>query len=61
MTHNYSKLIRKKLWELAGLAHERKLSSTLETLDSHYFDYNPFTQNCGRHIFYPPQTASNRK
>jgi hypothetical protein len=26
MTHNYSKPIRKKLCELAGLAHERELS-----------------------------------
>ena len=36
MTHNYSKLIRKKLRELAGLAHERELSRALETLDSHF-------------------------
>ena len=36
MTHNYSKPTRKKLLELAGLAHERELSRTLETLDSHF-------------------------
>ena len=36
MTHNYSKPIRKKLRELAGLAHERELSRSLETLDSHF-------------------------
>jgi len=36
MTHHYSKPIRKKLRELAGLAHERELSRVLETLDSHF-------------------------
>ena len=36
MTHNYSKLIRKKLRELAGLAYERELSRALEMLDSHF-------------------------
>ena len=36
MTHQYAKRICKKLRELAGLAHERELSSTLETLDSHF-------------------------
>jgi hypothetical protein len=36
MTHHYSKPIRKKLRELAGFAHERELSSALETLDSHF-------------------------
>ena len=36
MTHNYSKLIGKKLRELTGLAHERELSSALETLDCHF-------------------------
>ena len=36
MTHNYSKPTRKKLRELAGLAHERELSRALETLDSHF-------------------------
>jgi hypothetical protein len=36
MTHQYAKSIRKKLQELAGLAHERELNSTLETLDSHF-------------------------
>ena len=30
MTHNYSKPIRKKLRELAGLAHERELSRVQE-------------------------------
>ena len=33
MTLQYAKPIRKKLRELAGLAHERELSSALETLD----------------------------
>ena len=36
MTHNYSKPTRKKLRELAVLAHERELSRALETLDSHF-------------------------
>ena len=36
MTHHYSKLIRKKLRELAGLAHKRELNMALETLDSHF-------------------------
>ena len=36
MTLKYAKSIRKKLRELAGLAHERELSSALETLDSHF-------------------------
>ncbi len=36
MTHQYEKPIRKKLWELAGLAHEHELSSALETLDRHF-------------------------
>ena len=35
MTHQHAKTIRKKLRELASLAHERELSSALETLDSH--------------------------
>ena len=30
MTHQYAKLIRKKLRKLAGLAHERELSRTLK-------------------------------
>ncbi len=30
MTHNYSKLIRKELRELAGLAYERELSRAWE-------------------------------
>ena len=32
MTHHYSKPIRKKLRDLAGLAHERELSGALETI-----------------------------
>ena len=36
MTHQHAKTIRKKLRELASLAHERELSSALETLDSHF-------------------------
>jgi hypothetical protein len=36
MTHNYSKLIRKKLRELAGIAHKRELNRALGTLDSHF-------------------------
>lgn len=36
MAHQYEKLIRKKLRELAGLAYERELSSALETLDCHF-------------------------
>ena len=36
MTHNYSKPTRKKLLELAGLAHERELSTAMETLDSYF-------------------------
>ena len=44
MTHNYSKSIRKKLRELAGLAHERELRKAMETLDSH------FTQWCRQEI-----------
>ena len=30
MTHQYSKLTRKKLQELAGLAHKRELSRAME-------------------------------
>ena len=36
MTLQYAKTIRKKLRELAVLAHERELSGALETLDSHF-------------------------
>ena len=36
MTHHHAKLIRKKLRELAGLAHKSELSSALEMLDSHF-------------------------
>ena len=36
MTLQYAKTIRKKLRELAGLAHERELSGALETLDNHF-------------------------
>ena len=31
MTHQYAKTVRKKLRELAGLAHERELSGAQET------------------------------
>ena len=36
MTLQYAKTIRKKLRELAGLAHKRELNMALETLDSHF-------------------------
>ncbi|MEA3415451.1 MAG: hypothetical protein U9R02_04730 [Thermodesulfobacteriota bacterium] len=36
MTHNYSKLLRKKLRDLAGFAHERELRKAMETLDSRF-------------------------
>ncbi|MFH1581576.1 MAG: hypothetical protein ABIC39_05825 [Pseudomonadota bacterium] len=36
MTHQYEKPIRKKLRELAGLAHERELSRAIGTLGSHF-------------------------
>jgi len=36
MTIKYAKSIRKKLRELAGLAHGRELSSAMETLDKHF-------------------------
>jgi hypothetical protein len=46
MTHNYSKSIHKKLRELAGLAHERELSSALETLDSHFTQWRRQEIDC---------------
>jgi hypothetical protein len=39
MTIKYAKSIRKKLRELAGLAHGRELSSAMETLDRHFAQY----------------------
>ena len=46
MTHHYSKPIRKKLWELAGLAHEHELSRALETLDSHFIQWRRQEIDC---------------
>ena len=46
MTHHYSKPIRKKLRELASLAHERELSSTLETLDRHFAQWRRQEIDC---------------
>jgi hypothetical protein len=46
MTHKYLKLIRKKLRELAGLAHERELSRILETLDCHFTRWRRQEINC---------------
>ena len=46
MTHNYSKLIRKKLRELLGFAHERELSSALEALDSHFTQWRRQEIDC---------------
>jgi len=46
MTHQYAKPIRKKLWELASLAHERELSRTLETLDSHFTQWRRQEIDC---------------
>jgi len=46
MTHNYLKLIRKKLRELAVLAHERELSRALETLDSHFAQWRRQEIDC---------------
>ncbi len=46
MTYNYSKLIRKKLRELAGLAHERELSMAMETLDKHFAQWRRQEIDC---------------
>ena len=46
MTHKHAKSIRKKLQELAGLAHERELSSALETLDSHFTQWRRQEIDC---------------
>ena len=46
MTHHYAKSIRKKLRELAGLAHERELSSALKTLDSHFTQWRRQEIDC---------------
>ena len=46
MTHHYSKPIRKKLRELADLAHERELSSALETLNCHFTRWRRQEINC---------------
>ena len=46
MTDNYSKLIRKKLRELDGLAHERELSSALEALDRHFAQWRRQEIDC---------------
>jgi hypothetical protein len=46
MMHNYPKPIRKKLQELVGLAHERELSSALETLDSHFTQWRRQEIDC---------------
>ena len=46
MTHQHAKSIRKKLRELAGLAHERELSSTLETLGSHFTQWRRQEIDC---------------
>ena len=46
MTLKYAKTIRKKLRELAGLAHERELSSALETLDRHFAQWRRQKIDC---------------
>jgi len=46
MTLLYAKPIRKKLRELAGLAHERELSGALETLDSHFAQWRQQEIDC---------------
>jgi len=46
MAHHHSKSIRKKLRELAGLAHERELSRALETLDSHFIRWRRQEIDC---------------
>ena len=46
MTHPYAKSIRKKLRELAGLAHERELSRAMETLDSHFAQWRQQDIDC---------------
>jgi flagellar motility protein MotE (MotC chaperone) len=46
MTHRYAKSIRKKLRELAVLAHERELSGALETLDSHFAQWRRQEIDC---------------
>jgi len=46
MTHHYSKPIRNKLWELAGLAHERELSRALETFDSQFTQWTRQEIDC---------------
>jgi hypothetical protein len=46
MTHEYAKSIRKKLRELAGLAHERELTRALETLDSHFAQWRRQEIDC---------------
>jgi hypothetical protein len=46
MTHQYAKTIRKKLRELAGLAHERELSRAMETLDSYFVRWHRQEIDC---------------
>jgi len=46
MTHQYAKSIRKKLRELAGLAHERELSMAMETLDKHFAQWRRQEIDC---------------
>ena len=46
MTLQYAKIIRKKLRELADLAHERELSSAMETLDCHFTRWRRQEINC---------------
>jgi len=46
MTLLYEKTIRKKLRELACLAHERELSRDLETLDSHFTQWRRQEIDC---------------
>ena len=46
MTHHHAKSIRKKLRELAGLAHEHELGSTMETLDSHFTRWRRQETDC---------------
>ncbi len=46
MTPCHSKLIRKKLGELAGLAHERELSRAMETLDKHFTQWRRQEIDC---------------
>ena len=46
MTHQYAKTIRKKLRELAGLAHERELRKAMETLDGHFTQWRRQEIDC---------------